>query len=88
MPLLSQEQKEELDRIAKFGFSFVEMLNAIPQEIKDMYDPYFKKRGRVWYARKLALEFSSVTLAITKGFSPEERTRHLAEKKKAREAAR
>lgn len=78
---ISKEQKSQLELVARTGFAFMTMLEAMPDEISILYSPYFKRRGARKNTKRIVAKFSSVTLAIAKGHSAEDREKYLAKKK-------
>jgi len=77
---ISAEEKKELEKLAQLGFVFSEGLRAMPPHVRDKFTGHFKHRGersriagRVW-------NFSSVILAVVKGYTPEQRRAYLETK--------
>lgn len=69
---LSDEQKRDLTLIADLGFQYAMALDSIPDEIKNLYVPFYKKVRLRSKIRKNVIRFSSITRAIVKGYTVEE----------------
>lgn len=83
------EITEGIKLVSKAGFEFATLLDAMPEEVAELYAPFYKKNPK-WkhFLRHLTKHFSSVGLAIVAGYTPEERKEHLAKKRKERADAK
>lgn len=77
---MQKDEKESLERLAQVGFAYVKLLESIPDETSIKYQPFFKRRGTRNRMAGLIRAFSSISLAIAKGYSAEERAAYISRK--------
>jgi len=77
---LTEDQIKYLNEIASLGFFYEESIRKMPPELADLYRPYYGRKAMRSITRNLVKSFSSISLAIAKGYTPEERKQYLASK--------
>jgi len=77
---ITDKEKKQLEQIAQVGFAYAEMLSAIPVHLSTRYNAYYLHKGARNRTKFWAQSFSSISLAIAKGYSAEQRAKYLAEK--------
>lgn len=80
---LTLQERRDFKALADLGFLYSETLRKMPKDLSALYKQYFSNPAYKAITAAHANRLSSVSLAIAKGYTAQERNAYLEEKKKS-----